>query len=338
MEAESRSQHCHCSDLRLYILQVRRVSPTPVLLDEVHQSLHGILRGDGLLHAVVLDVKIHLANAATNISKISVCHLTWPIHDAAHDGDSNTWQMARSLLDLGRRGLQVKERPAAGGAADELSLGDAHARSLEQVEGRLPQLICGELLRIPQEAFAHTIHKKAAEVCSGFDNNIILVLPVLLGVVKPQHRWNTRLALHDIDEKSPGKESPAVPDGRLQQQHSGRGLLQCSLHGLLRLFAGEKQRVAAQALRHLIASGRILSTHHDCGTLGDVRAGLAKHTCRHIQESLQLHTNVGCDHAIQDHHIHALPVLLHVAISSKTKAQAVAKSSGVEACKLLDGH
>ena len=67
-------------------------------------------------------------------------------HSSPFHPHQPTWEVPRALADLVGDVLEVKERAAAGGAADVLGLGVAHAHALRQAKGRLAEV--GEFLSL----------------------------------------------------------------------------------------------------------------------------------------------------------------------------------------------
>mmetsp|Transcript_60383 Transcript_60383/g.141332 ORF Transcript_60383/g.141332 Transcript_60383/m.141332 type:complete len:247 (+) Transcript_60383:421-1161(+) len=245
--------------------------------------------------------------------------------------------MPGSCLNLRRGFLQIKKSSTTGRTADELRLGNTHSRSLEQVKRRFAQLIRREIFCIPEQTFTHSIHEETAEVRRCLNDNIILVFVVFLGIVEPKHGGNgfANLQLPQLRKESSGKESPAMPVRRFQQNESWRCLFKHVLHLILRLLPGKHNRIAAQSFWQLVACSYCIRSHEHGCTLGNVGAGFAKNTCRHVQQGFELHTGARGQHTFNHHSIHALPILLHIAISTKSQPEPVAKSSSIQASQFF---
>src|SRR4051812_38526662 len=79
--------------------------PGTVRLEERDQAVIGLLLGHVLLDALLTDVQVDLARRAADVPKIGVRHLARPVHDAAHDRDFHTGQVAGYRLDPVRHRL-----------------------------------------------------------------------------------------------------------------------------------------------------------------------------------------------------------------------------------------
>mmetsp|Transcript_37270 Transcript_37270/g.96263 ORF Transcript_37270/g.96263 Transcript_37270/m.96263 type:complete len:308 (-) Transcript_37270:487-1410(-) len=282
--------HAQCLHLVVAVFATKAVGldPLAVLVDELHERIHSLLRGDSALHAVVADVEVHLAHAAADVAEVRVRHLARAVHDAAHDGDAHPRQVPRALLDLRRGVLEVEEHAAAGGAADELRLRDAHARRLQQVEGGLAQLRAAHARGLPEQALAQAVHEEAAEVRRGAHDGRVLAHG--LGVAEPQHHGR---GLPDRRER--GEEAACQEGNALQllraEEHWPRGLraeeqqpraraAQGRLHLLARLLAGEDQGTATEALGQLrLHLGGVVQQRD---ALRHVLAWAAQHADRHV--------------------------------------------------------
>mmetsp|Transcript_37272 Transcript_37272/g.96273 ORF Transcript_37272/g.96273 Transcript_37272/m.96273 type:complete len:251 (-) Transcript_37272:100-852(-) len=222
--------HAQCLHLVVAVFATKAVGldPLAVLVDELHERIHSLLRGDSALHAVVADVEVHLAHAAADVAEVRVRHLARAVHDAAHDGDAHPRQVPRALLDLRRGVLEVEEHAAAGGAADELRLRDAHAGRLQQVKGGLAQLRAAHACCLPEHTFAKAVHEEAAKICRCTHNRAVLAQ--ILGVAEPQHhrRWlpNGR----QCGKEAARQEGYTLQLLRAQQDHTGAHMAQGCLN------------------------------------------------------------------------------------------------------------
>lgn len=79
------TNHLSCLDLL-------RLHPPAVVLDELYEGSSGDVMGNAALHNFLADIEVNLARGASNVSKISVGHFSWPIHDAAHDRNGDTYR------------------------------------------------------------------------------------------------------------------------------------------------------------------------------------------------------------------------------------------------------
>ena len=104
-----------------------------MLLDQVHQPLHGLLFGDVELHRGLADVKIDFVRRPTDVAEVRVSHFTGTVHDAAHDSDAHAFEVARGFTDLLRGLLEIEERAPTAWAGDIVRLEDAHACGLQDV-------------------------------------------------------------------------------------------------------------------------------------------------------------------------------------------------------------
>jgi hypothetical protein len=62
-----------------------------------------------VLDCYLADVKIDLPGSTSDVSKVGVGHLSWPINNATHDSDRDAWQMRGLLSDLSADFLEVKQ-------------------------------------------------------------------------------------------------------------------------------------------------------------------------------------------------------------------------------------
>ena len=108
-----------------------------MLPDQGDQAFIGLTLGQVVLHAVLADVEIDLSRGAADVPEVGIRHLTWAVHDAAHDRKLHPLEMAGLLADALRGGLQVKEGAPTGGAGYKLGLGDAGPCALQEVVGEL---------------------------------------------------------------------------------------------------------------------------------------------------------------------------------------------------------
>mmetsp|Transcript_19816 Transcript_19816/g.49429 ORF Transcript_19816/g.49429 Transcript_19816/m.49429 type:complete len:226 (-) Transcript_19816:1960-2637(-) len=154
----------HLNRILTLLRLLRGVLPASMLSDQALEGIDCILRGDAPPHAIVTHIQVNLPNAAAYVAEVSICHLPWAVDDATHDCDPNTGKVSCSFLNLGRRLLEIEECPATRRATDELRLGDAHTRSLEQVEGRLAELISTHRACLPKQALTQAVHEEASKV------------------------------------------------------------------------------------------------------------------------------------------------------------------------------
>ena len=105
---------CECCLLaRPYSGSCFRLGPFPVLLDQVHQAVHGFRFGNVELHYGLSDVEVDLARRAADVAEIRIRHLARAIHDAAHDRNLHTLEMLRAGFNAAGDGLEVEEGAAA---------------------------------------------------------------------------------------------------------------------------------------------------------------------------------------------------------------------------------
>ena len=128
-------------DLALLFVQIL---PHAIFLDKINKLIDGLCLGYVLSHNLLTVVKVDLSGQGTDVSKVGIGHLTRSVHDATHNGDGNSRQMSRGLLNLGGGLLQIEQGAAARGAGHELGLGIAHAATLQQREGRSSDKVDGE--------------------------------------------------------------------------------------------------------------------------------------------------------------------------------------------------
>mmetsp|Transcript_4178 Transcript_4178/g.10644 ORF Transcript_4178/g.10644 Transcript_4178/m.10644 type:complete len:210 (-) Transcript_4178:1868-2497(-) len=134
---------CHC-DLLLCLLLFLFL-PHSILLDQINQRINSLRIRNALPDDLLSIIQVHLARQRAHVSKVGVCHLSRPVHNASHDGHGNAGQVTRCLRDLRRRILQVEERTSARRAGDEFRLGVTHATSLQQGEASVAEEIHREV-------------------------------------------------------------------------------------------------------------------------------------------------------------------------------------------------
>mmetsp|Transcript_133801 Transcript_133801/g.286159 ORF Transcript_133801/g.286159 Transcript_133801/m.286159 type:complete len:244 (+) Transcript_133801:396-1127(+) len=243
--------------------------------------------------------------------------------------------MPSPLLDLGSGVLQVEERAAARGATDELRLGDAHPRCLQEVEHRLPRHVRIQLIRIPEDAFAHAVHEETSEVRGPPHHDVILILSGDFGVPEPENGWHCCGGFHGIQdrEESPDTEGDTIL--RLGPQEDQPRVRE--FHGALdvvgRLLAGENDSIATDPrLKSRLDSVAFVDER---GTRWHILARLAEDAHGHVEEGLQVRSRCGRDGALQDDSIDALPVLLDVAVRAQAEPEPLAEAGRVKARHLL---
>mmetsp|Transcript_70450 Transcript_70450/g.206610 ORF Transcript_70450/g.206610 Transcript_70450/m.206610 type:complete len:898 (+) Transcript_70450:80-2773(+) len=324
------SQHGHGVHLiRGNLAVLRGILPLALVPDKLHEPVDGLLRGDGPLNAVVPNVEVNLAHAAAHVAEVSVGHLAGSVHDAAHDGDADAGQVPGAILDLRGSLLEVEQGAAARRAADELGLGDAHARRLEQVERGLDEVRRGQGLPcVPEHALAKAVHEQAAELRGGLDHEVVLVLVVILLVAEPVHHRHSLAGRNgrQLAHEATAHEGDAILGLGPQEDHPRLHLLESGLHLGGSLLAGAEERIPAKALLALLRLGRL---HHDGRARRHVRAALADHTQGDIQELLDLDAHIRRDHALDHNHIDALESLLHVHVRAERQVEALADGLGV---------
>mmetsp|Transcript_88113 Transcript_88113/g.247795 ORF Transcript_88113/g.247795 Transcript_88113/m.247795 type:complete len:228 (-) Transcript_88113:1690-2373(-) len=226
-----------------------------MLLDELYERAHSLSGGNSAADAIVTHVKVYLADTAAHVTKVGVCHLTGPVHDAAHDSDADPWQMPCALLDHRSGLLEVEEGTAARGTADEFSFRDAHPRGLQQIEGSFAQLGGVHRVGLPKHALTKAIHEEASKARGGTDDQFVLALAGDDFITQPQHDRHWRGA---FDRGQHRKESPrgagdaAMPLGTEQDQ-PGTCEAQGLTHHVERLLAIEDHCAAAKPFGQVLA-------------------------------------------------------------------------------------
>ena len=106
-----------------------------MLLDEVNQAVDGIVLGDIHLDALLALIQADASCRGTDVAVVGVGHFARSVDDTAHDTDFQVFEVGRRLLHAVHCRLQVKHRPAAARARDELRLADALTRRLQDGKG-----------------------------------------------------------------------------------------------------------------------------------------------------------------------------------------------------------
>mmetsp|Transcript_5118 Transcript_5118/g.12110 ORF Transcript_5118/g.12110 Transcript_5118/m.12110 type:complete len:503 (-) Transcript_5118:612-2120(-) len=116
--------------------------------------------------------------------------------------------MARRLLDLGRGLLQIEQGAAARRARDELSLGVAHAASLQQGERRPPDEVDRERGRVAdllhEDAVAGTVGQEGADLHPHLEGQLVAFGRVGLEVM--DHGGSNVLRLENLEDAAGGVE------------------------------------------------------------------------------------------------------------------------------------
>ena len=161
-------------DLALLFVQIL---PHAIFLDKINKPINSLCLGDVLSYNLLSVVQIDLSGQGTDISKVGIGHLTRSVHDATHNGDGNSRQISRRLLNLGGDLLQIEQGAAARGAGHELGLGVAHAAPLQQGEGRSSDKVDGEGAGIPglldEDAVSGTIGQQRTDLHAHLEGQLV---------------------------------------------------------------------------------------------------------------------------------------------------------------------
>ena len=76
------------------------IDPLVVFLDEVDESVYRLGLRDVELHWSLIDVEVDLVRSATDVAEVRICHLTWAIDDASHDGNAYALEVTSGSTDL----------------------------------------------------------------------------------------------------------------------------------------------------------------------------------------------------------------------------------------------
>ena len=96
---------------------------SPIFADELDEAIYSLFLRDVLLDTLLGFVEGDLATTSTYIAVIGIGHLTWAVHNTAHDTYLQSHHILRSSLDLSNGLLQIIERTTTAWARDILGLG-----------------------------------------------------------------------------------------------------------------------------------------------------------------------------------------------------------------------
>mmetsp|Transcript_8434 Transcript_8434/g.18946 ORF Transcript_8434/g.18946 Transcript_8434/m.18946 type:complete len:219 (+) Transcript_8434:240-896(+) len=152
--------------------------PHSVLLNQFHQRFDSIIVGDVLADNLLAVIQVYLTRQGSNVSKISIGHLSRSVHDATHNSHGHSWQMARCFRDLSSGLLQVKECSSTGWTRYELRLGVAHTASLKKRESSVTEELNAEVCLsnlLNQDSISISIGKQGPYFGSKLQSEIVRV-------------------------------------------------------------------------------------------------------------------------------------------------------------------
>ena len=122
-------------------------------------------------------VEVNLVRGAAHVAEIGIAHLTGAVHDAAHDGDFDAFQVTGSLADAGGGFLNIVMRAATGRAGNVLRLAQAHTGGLQDIEAQARSLV-GVGFAAHQHGIADAVAKQRTGIHAAGHGSREGILPV----------------------------------------------------------------------------------------------------------------------------------------------------------------
>ena len=71
-----------------------------MLFDKINESFDRLRLGDVEFHRLFANVEIDFVRCAADVAEVRICHFSWAINDASHDGDTHALEVACGGADF----------------------------------------------------------------------------------------------------------------------------------------------------------------------------------------------------------------------------------------------